>query len=609
MLSKSQTAFIRYSAVAIAITALIVLDGWQFNIPIFKSLVPSFAAMSPLTAVTFIVCAGWFWLSTIDGKNKVLQIAFSTAIFLAGVSKLIITFGAPVFSTENLLFAKQGHSDMAVTTAIGFLLVGSMSFIHQQRRLRKFFNLLFCFSVILMLVSACSYLFKLNEILTDPSFAPMPPNTCILFGLINFLLAFYFKDTVVIKPFFSRGMGGITGRKLVPYAIGVPIIISWLRYRAHQSGISNPEITVVFMTVTVTFILLVVIWDRARFLNKITREKDDVLERFMYVNRATSDTIFDWDLRTDEVTRYKDFNDFGTDLVTNHFKSIHPDDLPQVKKIISNSLSDPNRHEYTCACRLKRDNEYKNILVKAHILRQEGKAMRIVGAIQDVTEMKSLERKLIQQEKNNRLKLMRSIIEAQERERRSVALELHDNVNQILTSCKLMLETAREQRDNSALIERTYTHIKKAINEIRKISHDLSPSTLEDIGLEEAIEQMIETINLTGKIKITHHYTNKHIDTSMKMDDKIAIFRIIQEQINNVVKYSRANNARIKVIAAEDKVQIAIEDDGVGFDVKNFKKGLGLKNIENRVEYYEGTLDIQSKTNTGCKMDVILNLS
>ena len=203
-----------------------------------------------------------------------------------------------------------------------------------------------------------------------------------------------------------------------------------------------------------------------------------------------------------------------------------------------------------------------------------------------------------------------TVIRVQEKERTRIGHELHDNVNQILSSCKLMLEVAKENKEKAPLLtEKSYQSIQLAISEIRKISHDLNPSSVEDFGLKEAIAEMINKINLSGKLHVVFKFNLAEKKMQLKSEDKIAIYRIVQEQLNNVIKHAHAKNAVVDLAIKSSKIYLLVQDDGNGFNSKKINKGIGLKNIHHRVEYYHGTIVIESAKNKGCKTSIVLNIT
>jgi two-component system sensor histidine kinase UhpB len=173
-----------------------------------------------------------------------------------------------------------------------------------------------------------------------------------------------------------------------------------------------------------------------------------------------------------------------------------------------------------------------------------------------------------------------------------------------------MLEVAKENKDKAPLLtEKSYQSIQLAITEIRKISHNLNPSAVEDFGLSEAITEMVDKINLSEKVKVDFKFFATVKKTPLKSEDKIAVYRIVQEQLNNILKHANAKNVFIDLAIKPLKIHLFIEDDGNGFNPKKINKGIGLKNIHHRVEYYHGTIAIESGKNKGCKMTITLNIS
>jgi PAS domain S-box-containing protein len=340
------------------------------------------------------------------------------------------------------------------------------------------------------------------------------------------------------------------------------------------------------------------------------------IERYSYVNEATLDAIYDWDIATNIVYRGKGFALlFGYHApyipLDFRFSLIHPDDVEEVKKMYLGALTDENIRRWKINYRFKdATNIYKNVVDKAFIVRENGKAIKVMGAIQDITEYNQLQEKLVLQEESKKREIVRSIIETQEKERRQLSVELHDNVNQILSSCKLMLEVAKDNIEKAPLLtEKSYQSIQLAIEEIRKISHNLNPSAVEDFGLKEAIAEMIDKVNASGKITVVFKFEQDGKRTPIKSEDKIAVYRIIQEQLNNIIRHANARKVLVDLSVKSNEIDLTIEDDGKGFDPKKIRKGIGLKNIHHRVEYYHGKISLETERNKGCKMKIFLNLA
>lgn len=339
------------------------------------------------------------------------------------------------------------------------------------------------------------------------------------------------------------------------------------------------------------------------------------VERHEYVNEATSDAIYDWDFATGFLyssSRLEDLFGFTEKKVSllQRMKLIHPDDVNEFKRVVFASLRNTAINKWQVEYRLKiGDGSYRSILDKAFIIRGKARVARVIGALQDITSQKELQKQLVNQEKRSKRDLIKSIIETQEKERRQLSVELHDNVNQMLASCKLMLEVAKENGANARMLtEKTYQSIQTVIDEIRRISHDLNPSAIVDVGLVEAIEQLTEKINLAGKIRVQFVPDKRQYRHSLNEADKIAIFRIVQEQLSNILKHAGASMVLIRLEVVDGLIRLCIKDDGIGFDLSKCKKGLGLRNIYNRVEYYGGSVQIHTSEGKGCEMCITLKI-
>ena len=312
-------------------------------------------------------------------------------------------------------------------------------------------------------------------------------------------------------------------------------------------------------------------------------------ERYDYVSKATSDAIWDWDIQTDTIYRGEGFKSlFGyTEMSsTTQFKldHIHPNDRERIYSELKKAL-DGNierwQDEYLFKCA---DGTYKTILDKGFIIRNENRqAIRMIGAMQDITEPRRLQDQLVKEEERKKKEVLQAIIHAQEKERHEISHELHDNVSQILTTCKLLLEAAIQREDKNYL-QQTKENLQKAIDEMRNISHRLNPATLKYIGLEGSITDLLNKINNTGSIKISFLSSLKDIH-KINDDIQLALFRIIQEQLNNILRHADAKKVVIDLSGEKEKIKLTITDDGKGYDLQAKKHGLGLRNIFNRAEF------------------------
>ena len=194
------------------------------------------------------------------------------------------------------------------------------------------------------------------------------------------------------------------------------------------------------------------------------------------------------------------------------------------------------------------------------------------------------------------------IMEAQEKSRSEIGRELHDNINQLLAASTLYFKSLHltSDRDRS-LMETGINIIANANEEIRKLSASLVSPTLYNRSLKESIEYFSESFELTNiNLEIDINITEDTIPEGLKVN----IYRIIQEQFNNIIKYAEATKVKIALIQSGNLLALEIIDNGKGFDLKEKSKGIGLTNIVYRTEAYNGKLDIETSAGNGCKLNI-----
>ncbi|HEY4110498.1 MAG TPA: PAS domain S-box protein [Puia sp.] len=339
-------------------------------------------------------------------------------------------------------------------------------------------------------------------------------------------------------------------------------------------------------------------------------------ERYTLATRATNDAIWDRDLRTGVCYWGEGFYEqFGFKPGTRvrdakFWKShIHPRDREEVLREMQRFISRKEKGLWLAEYRFKKaDGNYALISDRGFLVfNKESKVIRMVGSMQNITEKKEMQEKLLRQELNKQKQIAQAMIDAQEKERAEIGKELHDNINQILSTTKLYLELAKnEHGERLNLINRSADNIHNAIHEIRNISRNLVPASIGDLGLQDSIADLVESLRTTRAINV-EFYPVGNFDEKISDKAKLMLFRIIQEQINNVLKHSEAKNLIIELIleGADNRIELSITDDGKGFDPgKAGKKGLGLSNIMSRADLFGGKVTIQSAPGQGCKLRV-----
>ncbi|MBL7697051.1 MAG: PAS domain S-box protein [Chitinophagaceae bacterium] len=340
------------------------------------------------------------------------------------------------------------------------------------------------------------------------------------------------------------------------------------------------------------------------------------IERFNIVSKATNDAIWDWDLRTDNIF-WNDamFSLFGykpSDIskIPNWWEQhIHPDDKERVISKITRHIQNGIENWQDEYRFLSADGSIKNVFDRGFILvDNEGKPYRMIGAMMDITERKKLQDELAAQIIARQRQVTEATILAQEKERAEIGRELHDNINQILTTTKMYLDMALAEEDiREELMLKSHQNISSAIEEIRILSKSLVPPSLGDIGLKEAIAEMINNLNISQKIDIS--LRTNGISKSLIPDKmQLMVFRIVQEQVSNILRHSKATEAEIKLAIVKNELIVTITDNGVGFEPKKRMKGIGLMNITSRAEVHNGRMEIASSPGNGCTLKITIPL-
>jgi len=232
----------------------------------------------------------------------------------------------------------------------------------------------------------------------------------------------------------------------------------------------------------------------------------------------------------------------------------------------------------------------------------------LMMAVSDITEKFVLEQKLEEERIKKQQEITDAVITAEEKERQQIGRELHDNVNQLLATSRIYLGTAKmtEAGKNHSNIDEADNLIEVAINEIRNLSHSLISPFLEEYGLLKALDHLIETISKSSVLTIKKEI--KGVDENTIPEKlRLAIYRIVQEQLNNIFKYAEAKTINLILIQDNEKVILSIKDDGVGFDTSQKLNGIGLMNIKTRASLFNGKMNIISSSGKGCELIVSFN--
>lgn len=209
---------------------------------------------------------------------------------------------------------------------------------------------------------------------------------------------------------------------------------------------------------------------------------------------------------------------------------------------------------------------------------------------------RSARRKLREQQN-----IIKAQINGQEKERQLISTELHDSINQQLTTAKIYLDFAKSNASmQTELIARSEKMVNAVINDIRTLCHSLTPPGLKDIGLKEALDDLLNPYLSVGKLKT--HLRYEPGPDELPEDVQFNLFRITQEQLNNIMRHSGATEVWLDFESGDAGILVTIRDNGQGFDLRKVQRGLGFNNIRNRLAIYGGRMEIKTAPGKGCTL-------
>lgn len=322
-----------------------------------------------------------------------------------------------------------------------------------------------------------------------------------------------------------------------------------------------------------------------------------------------------WQRAYEYLNKYESVND-----------SVKADELQQkVNELETKYQAEKNQQEIG---RLEKDKQIQSLTIKHelttnYILIGSLAALMILGFLgyrnfrtrqQLAKQQHELQQQRIRElEKDKQLMAVDAMLKGQEEERSRLAKDLHDGLGGLLSGVKFSLSSMKGNvilsEENVHLFNSAIEQLDNAMNEMRRVAHNMMPETLMRFGLAQALQDFSENINETKNIRISLQTfgLEKRINDSAE----IIVYRIVQELLNNVLKHAHAQTVLVQLIKHGDQLSITVEDDGDGFDTKILadSKGAGMQNIRSRVDYLKGSLDIQSEPGRGTSVHITCTLN
>lgn len=221
--------------------------------------------------------------------------------------------------------------------------------------------------------------------------------------------------------------------------------------------------------------------------------------------------------------------------------------------------------------------------------------------------------RIVELETEKKLAATEAVLKGEEQERTRLAKDLHDGLGGMLSGIKYSLNTMKGNLimtpENAQAFERSMDMLDSSIREMRRVAHNMMPEALVKFGLDTALRDFCNDINQSGALKVTYQSFGL---TEIQINDitAITIYRIVQELVNNSVKHAGARTSIVQVAKTDGKIAVTVEDDGIGFNtaILRHEKGIGWNNIQNRVEFLKGKLDINSQQGKGTSVHIEFNV-
>ena len=329
-------------------------------------------------------------------------------------------------------------------------------------------------------------------------------------------------------------------------------------------------------------------------------------EKLRFALEAAQDAIIDWDFTSGMVdvspVLYRMLG-YRINTVNEHIlgivKLINKSDLEGIsEQEFIKQIQHLGEKQFAQELRMKCfDGSWLWVLMRGKVVKSEtGQALRFIGTVSDISK-----------EKQKTKEKLEAILQTEDNERRRISREIHDGLQQTLTISALNMEFLKREISQLSEISRKkyeqgWEYLQKAISESRGVAHTLMPKAIVDFGLISACNSLIMEYNNSVEGVFFHFEHNFSEETSFDQSIEVTLYRILQEALNNIIKYAKATEVNVQLRDYTDILMLTIEDNGKGFDLEKVKsedRGLGLKSMQNRINAISGILEIDSAPGKG----------
>ena len=609
--TKGQLDVSNWAGWSLLLLSGIVLAGYALKLNVLESFVSQSAEMKANSAAATML-AGFALLR----RKHRDQAVYSISVSLIGALTLCEYFFLSNFGIDELLF-QDGHyflypGRMSQYTSFGFLLLGAslLPMYSRQsiaRKLSRSFALLTGALGVLAIVSHAYDTHAANMIQPHRNVS-VPTALGFILGAVGVLYANPAEG--VVRLLHAGNAGGAILRRLLPAGLLISLLLGFAVTHAQMVLRWEPGFSIALAGEGVAACLLVAIMLTAIGMERQELALHESEQRFRLAARTAPVMI--WMSGTDKLCNY--FNESWLAFTGRTMEEeagngwadgVHPDDLNQCIATYVECFD--QREPFQMEYRLRRyDGEFR-WLVDTGVPRfdEGGSFAGYIGSCIDISD-----RKLAEESVSD---LERRILTAQEEERARIARELHDDINQRIAMLgwevrRLERRPAAEERRSPKSIDLITERLSQIANDIQTISRRLHSSHLEYLGLATAAEVLCRDLRDQHQVDIT--LKCEGIPSRLRRDVSLALYRVLQEALQNALKHSGVREFSVELIADADDIRLTVSDSGAGFRLQDGLKGqgLGLISMRERMRLVHGEFAVNSELGRGttirCKVPI-----
>ena len=325
--------------------------------------------------------------------------------------------------------------------------------------------------------------------------------------------------------------------------------------------------------------------------------------RYNLLSACTREGIWELDLETN-IAYYnngmRDLFGFSLEEMSNNDKwwnaNVHPEDRRRIGGSMETFLEGKEnvwwgRYKFRC-----KQGSYKEVLDRLFVVRnKDKKPIRLIGTMQDLTEVNAMQAELDDFKLAHKKSMFLARFNAREKEKKSISDELNENINQALAGINMYINEATIHTDASGTekLKEAKVLLLESINGVRSIAERLSPPMLQILGLKEALQCLLAS-TLETKSIICNLQIDEEILATENSSNTILYFRIVQQQINNILAHSNASIVNICIAKENNKITVSIVDNGDGVDSRELTYGEGFSNFQQITDSFDGSFTVQS---------------